>query len=413
MGEEMGSIFQRIVNLGKISTFVITSLLFYSVVLDSVPASTIARYRYSCNFTFVVLDDASDLMDVNQIMVFPNSTRQSVFIEEAKGVVDNVEYRGSLVLDEQGNAILVFDFPPDFVKSRSIVTLYVRATIIQKASNGPTPIDELKRALPSEVPSSLAERYAGNSTTWPISLMIYSLVLNLTEGREGTYYDLLNAFSKWIEEHVAYPLEQGVRELIGPQYPDETYENGVGDCDDRSILFTTMCRAVGIPSFLQVGGIPKPAFQCEEVKHGGNYVYRSKGIAWHAWSMVYVPRVGWIPVDTTYFNDAVVERAPGGLCYIKSPEGLDPKIISSAYFVANPILYANYTSLKYVEEARAWERAVKEGRIKVICDEELEISYAKVPIPTEVPLILGLVFVVALLLIYLNLKRREGLLKKA
>jgi len=400
-------------NLETISVLVIANLLFYSAVLDSIPTSTIAYYRYSCNFTIVVLGDVGDLRGINQMMVFPNSTRQSVFIERAKGVVDNVEYRGSLVLDEQGNAILVFDFPPGFVKGQSVVTLCFRATIIQRASDSPVSIDELKRALSSEVPSSLVERYAGNSTTWPISSTIYSLTLNLTKRREKAYYDLLSAFSKWIEEHVAYPLEQGVRELIGPQYPDETCENGVGDCDDRSILFTTMCRAVGIPSFLQIGGIPKLASQREEVKYDGNYVYRSKGIAWHAWSVVYVPRVGWIPVDTTYFNGAVVERAPGGLCYIKSPQGLDPKIISSAYFIANPIIYANYTSLKYVEEVRAWEGAVKEGRIKVICDEELEVLYAKVPIPTEVPLILGIVFVVALLLIYLSLKRREGLLKKA
>jgi len=56
---------------------------------------------------------------------------------------------------------------------------------------------------------------------------------------------------------------------------------------------------------------------------------------------------------------------------------------------------------------------VKEGRVKVVCVEELEVLYTKVPIPIELPLILSLAFVVALLLIYFRLKRREGLLKKA
>jgi len=51
--------------------------------------------------------------------------------------------------------------------------------------------------------------------------------------------------------------------------------------------------------------------------------------------------------------------------------------------------------------------------VKVVCVEELEVLYTKVPIPIELPLILSLAFVVALLLIYFRLKRREGLLKKA
>ncbi len=409
----MGSVLRKAAVLGAtlVLAIAIVSPLIYGMILDSAPA--IASYRYSCNLTFVVQGDVSDLSDINQMVVFLNTTRQSIFIEEARGVVDGVEYRGSLTSDEQGNAVLVFDFPLDTIRERSAIALYVKATIVQRGSDDPVPINELKRALLSEVPSSLAERYAGNSTAWPISPTIQSLALGLTERSGRTYYDVLSAFSAWIEERVAYPLRQDVRELMGPQYPDETYQSGIGDCDDRSILFTTMCRAVGIPSFLQVGGIPKPFSQYERVRYDGNYVYKSKGVAWHAWSMVYVPRIGWIPVDTTYFDGAVFEGAPGGLCYIKSPAGLDPKITSSAYFIASPIIYANYESLKCVEEARAWELAIKEGRIKVVYIEELEALSISTPIQIELPLILSLVFVASLLSIHFGLKRRKGLLKKA
>lgn len=404
---------RRTIGLGAIVAFVIASLVVYGAIPNSAFSPVIARYRYSCNFTFVVQGDISGLSEVNQMMIFPNTTKQYVFIEEAKGVIDNVEYRGSLVSDEQGNAILVFDFP-NIIKGQSVVTMYVRATIIHRADRGSVPIDEFRKVLLSDVPSSLAERYAGNSTSWPISSTIHDLALNLTRGREA-YYDLLDELSKWIEENVAYPLEQSEERPIGPQYPDETYESRIGDCDDRSVLFTTMCRAVGIPSFLQVGGIPKPTSQFYDVKYGGNYIYRSKGIAWHAWSMVYVPKIGWIPVDTTYFSGTVIEKVSSGLCYIKSPGGLEPKITSSAYFVASPIVYANYTSLKYVEEARAWEETVKEGRIKVVCTEELEgLSVStRVPLPIEVPLILSAIFIATLLFIYFSLKKRQSFLKKA
>jgi len=408
-------VLQRVTSFGAILALAIAAPLIYSIILDFASTSAIVGYKYWCNLTLVIQGDISDLGDINQVIVFPNTTRQTIFIEEARGLVNGVECRGYLSLDEQGNAILIFDFPLDIVKNenRGIITLYVKATIAQRASDRLIPIDELKRALLNETSSSLTEHYAGNNTAWPISPTIYSLALSLMEGCGRAYYDVLNAFSAWIEEHVAYPLQQDVKELIGPQYPDETYKSMVGDCDDRSILFTTLCRAVGIPSFLQIGGIPRPASQYERVRYEGNYVYKSKGIVWHAWSMVYVPRVGWIPVDTTYFDGAVIEEAPSGLCYIKSSGGLDPKIVSSAYFIASPIIYANYTSLKYVEETRAWELAVREGRIKVVYVEELEFLSAGAPIPVEIPLISSLVFVVLLLSLYFRLKRRQGLLKEA
>jgi len=415
--KRMESVLRRGASFATILAPMITILLIYNIVLDPASASAVASYRYSCNLTLIIQGDVSDLGNINQVIVFPNTTRQTTFIERAKGVVNGAECRGSLTLDEQGNAILVFDFPLDAVKdgNRSIVTLYIKVTIVQRVGDGSVPIDELKRALLNETPLGLRERYAGNSTAWPISPAIYSLALSLAEGRGETYYDVLSAFSEWIEEHVAYPLRQDVREFIGPQYPDETYESKIGDCDDRGILFTTMCRAVGIPSFLQAGGIPEPASQYERVRYDGNYVYKSKGIVWHAWSMVYVSGIGWVPVDTTYFGGALIKRVPGGLCYIRSPEGLDPKITSSAYFIANPIIYANFTSLKHVEEARAWELAVKEGRVKIVYIEELEVSSVEVPIPIEVPFILGLVLVIPLLSLYFNFRsrRRQDLLKKA
>ncbi|NHW45068.1 MAG: hypothetical protein HA491_04975, partial [Candidatus Verstraetearchaeota archaeon] len=149
--------FRRTIGLGVIVAFVIVSLV-YGAIPNSAFSPVIARYAYSCNFTFVVQGDISGLGEVNRMMIFPNTTKQYVFIEEAKGVIDNVEYRGSLVSDEQGNAILVFDFP-NIVKGQSIVTIYVRATIIQRADKGSVPIDELRKVLLSDVPLSLAERY--------------------------------------------------------------------------------------------------------------------------------------------------------------------------------------------------------------------------------------------------------------
>jgi transglutaminase-like putative cysteine protease len=44
----------------------------------------------------------------------------------------------------------------------------------------------------------------------------------------------------------------------GPKYCLETLADGTGDCDDQSILFLSLCRAIGIPSWLAFGGLYDP-----------------------------------------------------------------------------------------------------------------------------------------------------------
>ncbi|MEM2724244.1 MAG: hypothetical protein QXP47_00545, partial [Candidatus Nezhaarchaeales archaeon] len=132
----------------------------------------------------------------------------------------------------------------------------------------------------------------------------------------------------------------------------------------------------------------------------------------HAWSMVYFPGVGWVPVDIVYFEGAKIELIPGGLVSIKSPLGLAPRIVSSAYFKVNPIIYANITTLDYIKGVRALENAIAEGRIKYTLIEELVALNYRFPLPIELPLILGGVFILALLVTFLHFKRRKRLLKE-
>lgn len=385
--------------------------VFYGSASETINDSSLTFFRYRCNITLIIQGDVSDLKDINRVTVFPNTTRQMIFFEEIKGIVDGRDVQGYLTEDD-GNAILAFDFSQSSIINGSVIMLCFTAKIIQKAVSCDFSIDDLKKVTLDEVPLNLAELYSSNSSAWPISIEIYNLSHELAMDNKNVF-DILSAFSNWMEEHVAYPLNQSVKVVIGPQYPDETYERGIGDCDDCSILFITMCRAINIPSFLQIGGIPNPALREEVVRYHGNYVYRSSGIAWHAWSMVYFPNIGWVPVDLTYFDNAKIERKPGGLAYIKSPLGLAPRIVSSAYFKANPIIYANITSLNYVGEARAWETAIAEGKIKYVHTEELEVLAGnRLPVPIEVPLILVGVFILTLFITYLQLKRRKRLLKK-
>ncbi|MCS7140360.1 MAG: transglutaminase-like domain-containing protein [Nitrososphaerota archaeon] len=373
------------------------------------------HYRYWCNITIELLDNLSpaDVPGMNELMLFPNTSRQSIIIEEIKYVVNGVEIPiKHFRVDEDGNPIIVFNYLPTYLSRGTIINVYFSVLIIKE----PVGIIEyeawsaLYNASLSDIPLHLVETYAANKTTWIIPSDIGRLSKELA-GETTKILDVLNNFSRWIEDAIAYPLTRKVKDRVGPQYPNETYELKIGDCDDSSILFITMCRAVGIPAFLQLGCIPLSAYEEEVAMHGGNYVYKSKGIGWHAWSMIYVPQLGWVPLDLTYFMGASIFPADEMLVYIKSPLGVELKMRYSAYFITNPIIYANFSTLRYVYDVRAWENAVAAGKVKYICEEELKVLSMMTPgevfIPWGVLALLGIITISLLLSMYFVLKRKK------
>jgi len=378
-------------------------------------SNRVIYYRYWCNITLNIQGDVSSLKDINEVMIFSNTSRQTVFLEEAKYVVNGEEIlKKHLSTDEDGNTILVFDFPLNYLKNGTVINVFFEVLIVQRVTpKDNISLDEFHNVSLEEIPLELISAYSGNKSTWIIPEEIYLLSRELAD-RSAKIFEIIDAFSGWIESNIAYPLNQSIRNMIGPQYPDETYQLKIGDCDDASILFITMCRAVGIPSFLQLGCIPQPSMSWHViVMHNGNYVYKSRGVGWHAWSMIYIPRLGWAPVDLTYFSGAYFDFVDqSSLVYIRSPLGVKPKIEYSAYFIANPIIYANFSTLRYVDDARAWEQAMAEGKLKYVCTEELEVlsvvdmgNIHRVPIPWEIPAALCVIFLVILLSTYFKLKR--------
>ncbi|MEM2725426.1 MAG: transglutaminase-like domain-containing protein, partial [Candidatus Nezhaarchaeales archaeon] len=250
----------------SITVVLVLLLVVYGNILGTIDNNSTTLFRYRCNITIIVQGDVSDLEDVNHILIFSNTTNQMVFFEDVKCMINGRDVMWYLAVNDDGNTILTFDLPQSSIGNGSTMVICFSAKIIQKVVACNFSIDELKKATLDEIPLNLAELYSNNGSTWPISIEIHNLSHELA-GENRNIFDILSAFSKWIEESVAYPLNQSVKVVIGPQFPEETYRMRVGDCDDCSILFTTMCRALGIPSFMQIGGIPNSALKEEVVRY--------------------------------------------------------------------------------------------------------------------------------------------------
>jgi len=122
----------------------------------------------------------------------------------------------------------------------------------------------------SQIPLELKTKYLAKE--WkidPYNAEIQNLARNLT-ANYTTVYEKLEAIYRYIQKNIKY-----VAGSTGePNDALATLHSGVGDCDDQSILFCSLARAVGIPAWLELGAL---------------YIQVEGKWGPHAWVQTYIP----------------------------------------------------------------------------------------------------------------------------
>lgn len=124
-----------------------------------------------------------------------------------------------------------------------------------------------------DIPQWLVDKY-GNKTIdeWkilPSHPQIVALSDQLTAGKL-TVYDKIRSIFDYLNNNFEYETIRGA----APKYCNETLLDKSGDCDDQSVLFISIARAAGIPSWLEFGAL---------------YNQQQKSWGGHAWIRVYIP----------------------------------------------------------------------------------------------------------------------------
>lgn len=130
--------------------------------------------------------------------------------------------------------------------------------------------------------------------------------------------DMLNAFCRVLHGELKYER----REAPGIQTSIETLRRGQGACRDFAVLFTELCRTLGLAA-RYVSGYIGSAQGDEKVADN----------AMHAWAEVYLPGAGWKGIDPTngiWCDDRFVAVAHGA-----QAESVNP--IQGAFSNANPV----------------------------------------------------------------------------
>ena len=167
-----------------------------------------------------------------------------------------------------------------------------------------------------------------------------------------TLYNII----EWMGNNITYK-SRGI-------YPEEVYYTREGECDDVSRLIVAFCRILGIPAYLEVGfGRESWADVVASLYDGHLHLF---GLNYFpsAWAKVYVPNIGWLPVDWV----AGYESGAG------SPKTAKGAITQADILKTNFCLYYIVTHSDHIKERKEILLGYVEGMERTLYDQEMYLD---------------------------------------
>jgi len=268
----------------------------------------------------------------------------------------------ALKVDENGNSIAVLSFPKSELNPGENVSFTVTYYALSKPRSIPNVIENESETL-ERIPEDLSQKYCKEAGPWLVESpelreLAYSIAKN-----ETRVLTIVKKIVAWINQNIIYTVHEV------PMYPNETYAERRGDCDDKAVLFVTLCRIYKIPAYMQIGCIYMPTMRRSETYWEGHVTSILKQIGWHGWAIVYVPPWGWLPVDLTYVID-----------------GLDDPLNAikrGAVTIQETIQYLNITQTDYVASSREDRSFLVNNNFYVYIEDEMILDHPPEPPSNE------------------------------
>jgi transglutaminase-like putative cysteine protease len=201
--------------------------------------------------------------------------RQKVYFRTLNPTTVNVE------IDEDGNYLALYELAKGEAKTITLTGI----AEVKSTKNLPAQTNSSE-----QIPEDILNRYTKELPFWPTTdPKIIQLAESITKDHVGTY-NKSHAIYNYVIEELTYSKErlQNNVERFGAlkalEFPDQAV------CMEYADLFITLNRAVGIPA-REIDGY---AYTPDDDS------LPTIGDVLHAWTEVYLPDTGWVPVDPTW-----------------------------------------------------------------------------------------------------------------
>ena len=130
----------------------------------------------------------------------------------------------------------------------------------------------------ADIPQDIKSKYLVNDVKYQYDSPVIQKAVKEAVGNEKNVYWIVRHIFDYVREHMYYKMSGGWNTA------PTVLARGNGSCSEYSFVFISMCRAAGVPA-RYVGSVAErgEAASTDDV--------------FHRWVEVYMPHLGWIPVD--------------------------------------------------------------------------------------------------------------------
>lgn len=210
-----------------------------------------------------------DIEELNIMLAVPQNLVFQDLLSEVKFDPNNYV----IEKDEWGQEIAVFKFK----KIKPLDKVSAKFTVNCVLYNVSYYIDPKETGLLSDIPTNLSQ-YLKDDTKLDIQNEVIKNAVKEAVGNEKNVYYIVRKIYKYIQDKMHYEM------VGGWNTAPVVLARGSGSCSEYSFVMISMLRAAGVPA-----------------RYAGSVVIRgddaSRDDVFHRWVEVYIPPIGWIPVD--------------------------------------------------------------------------------------------------------------------
>lgn len=261
-------------------------LSFVDMALGARPYRVFREREVEVEFTWSLRNGGPDPVETAEVVIAVPRTQP---FQEVKGTVAFEPPPDETRAEEGGQEVARFVFRD--VEAGRTVLVKVRARVTLRAIRYvflPSEVGPRK-----EVPADVARAFTRDgSKLWLAHPRIREVAADLAS-RGPDLSSLVRNTYEYVVDHMNYDLAGGwnTAPLV--------LERGTGSCSEYSMLLMALLRANGVPT-----------------RFAGSLVVRGDDASWddvfHRWVEVYLPRVGWVPLDANKGDqERPAQRAAG------------------------------------------------------------------------------------------------------
>ena len=257
--------------------------------------------------------------------------------------------------DEDGNYVAYTDYPDVLKKYKKYVLEIVWE--LKLYHNRRLPDFSLEDSGTfDDIPPELVEEYTKPEGVWKNAMRDEQIRETAFSLRNPNVLQTLYNIIEWMGGHIRYRVPDKA------QYPEEVYHKRKGECEDGSNLIIAFCRILGIPAYLEIGfGMEKWA-DVEASLYDEHLQLSQLNYYPNGWARVYVPNIGWLPVDW------VASYQPGG------PRTPSAAITQAEILRPNFCLYSICIHSDHMKERKETFIGYVEGMHWTLYDQEMYLD---------------------------------------